>query len=161
MFHLSKRENCPNYRGHVKGGYVIACEQLYKIGSTFCPVMPQTRLFKRNEDAARAWNHRFKPVIDPPPKRTPVKPVPSGQAETKFKIPSQYGAAIKAARLGAGLSQRQVAQKLNTHTSNIIRLEMNRNQPTSRTLNKIADATGHQFIITVISPQPINSETSS
>ena len=61
--------------------------------------------------------------------------------------PSQLGAAIVAARRAAGLSQTELAAKLKTAQANVVRLEKGRTLPSTRTLERIAKATGHKLVI--------------
>ena len=50
--------------------------------------------------------------------------------------------AIIAARTAAGLSQEQLAKRMNTQQSFIARLERGRSLPSMRTMQKLAEATG-------------------
>jgi transcriptional regulator with XRE-family HTH domain len=50
--------------------------------------------------------------------------------------------AIIAARTAAGLSQEQLAKRMNTQQSFIARLESGRSLPSMRTMQKLAEATG-------------------
>jgi ribosome-binding protein aMBF1 (putative translation factor) len=50
--------------------------------------------------------------------------------------------AVIAARIKAGLSQEQLAQRMNTQQSFIARLESGRALPSIRTMQKLAEATG-------------------
>jgi transcriptional regulator with XRE-family HTH domain len=52
------------------------------------------------------------------------------------------GEKIKAARKFAELSQDQLAERLKSSRTQVIRLEKGRHTPTARTLQRIADATG-------------------
>jgi len=63
-------------------------------------------------------------------------------------VPTQLGAAILAARTAAKLSQIELALRLKTSQANVVRLEKGRSIPTTRTLQRIAKATGHALIIT-------------
>jgi ribosome-binding protein aMBF1 (putative translation factor) len=63
---------------------------------------------------------------------------------------SDLGAAIISARMAAGLSQIGLAERLKTSQSNIVRLEKGRSLPSSRTLQKIAKATGHELVISFV-----------
>jgi uncharacterized protein len=56
-------------------------------------------------------------------------------------------AAILKARIRAGLTQQQLAERLHTDQGNIARLERSRTQPTVRTLKRVAEATGHELVI--------------
>ena len=57
------------------------------------------------------------------------------------------------ARVAAGLSQAQLARKMKTTQSVIARLEGGRVRPSTRTLHKLADATGHRLKISL---EPVN-----
>jgi ribosome-binding protein aMBF1 (putative translation factor) len=57
-------------------------------------------------------------------------------------------AAIAAARSMAGLTQEQVAQRMHTTQSNVARLEAGRSRPSTRTLEKFAEAVGARLKIT-------------
>lgn len=50
--------------------------------------------------------------------------------------------AIIAARSAAGLSQEQLAKRMNTQQSFVARLESGRTLPSMRTVQKVAEATG-------------------
>jgi transcriptional regulator with XRE-family HTH domain len=60
---------------------------------------------------------------------------------------SDIGAAIVSARTAARLSQQELAAKLKTSRSNVIRLEIGRSIPSTTTLQRIAKATGHKLVI--------------
>jgi ribosome-binding protein aMBF1 (putative translation factor) len=87
------------------------------------------------------------PVAARPAKKlTPAKrskPLRAGAA-------SELGAAIMSARAAAGLSQIALAERLKTSQANIVRLEKGRSLPSSRTLQKIAKATGHDLVISFV-----------
>ncbi len=51
------------------------------------------------------------------------------------------------ARTNAGLSQRQLASKMKTSQSYIARLEGGREKPSTTTLRRFAEATGHRLVI--------------
>lgn len=57
-------------------------------------------------------------------------------------------AAIAAARAKAGLTQQEVAQRMQTSQSNVARLEAGRTAPSTRTLEKFAEAVGARLKIT-------------
>lgn len=75
---------------------------------------------------------------------TPAKPAKTLTADSI----SDLGAAILAARTAAGLSQIELASKLKTSQANVVRLEKGRSLPSTRTLERIAKATGHELVIT-------------
>jgi transcriptional regulator with XRE-family HTH domain len=54
---------------------------------------------------------------------------------------------ILRARTAANLTQTQLAERLKTDQGNIARLERGRSQATVRTLQRIAEATGHSLIV--------------
>ena len=56
-------------------------------------------------------------------------------------------AAVAKARLRAGLSQTQLAKRMKTTQSAIARLESGRAKPSTRTLQRFAEATGHRLKI--------------
>ena len=56
-------------------------------------------------------------------------------------------AAIAEARSRAGLTQEQVAQRMHTTQSNIARLEAGRTTPSTRTLERFAEAVGARLKI--------------
>jgi transcriptional regulator with XRE-family HTH domain len=56
-------------------------------------------------------------------------------------------AEVAKARLRAGLSQAELAKRMNTTQSTIARLESGRGKPSTRTLSRFAKATGHQLKI--------------
>lgn len=83
--------------------------------------------------------------------KPPLVPVQPKQAKPPKAViaatPSQLGTAILAVRQVAGLSQTELATKLKTAQGNIGRLEKGRTWPSTRTLERIARATGHKLII--------------
>jgi transcriptional regulator with XRE-family HTH domain len=56
-------------------------------------------------------------------------------------------AALAKARRRAGLSQAQLAKRMKTTQSTVARLENGRGQPSTRTLDRFAKATGHRLKI--------------
>ena len=64
-------------------------------------------------------------------------------------------AAIAKARRRAGLSQAELARRMNTTQSTVARLESGRGQPSTRTLLRFAKATGHRL---KISFQPVKEK---
>ncbi len=65
-----------------------------------------------------------------------------------------YGANIKAARKAAGLTQKQLADRLGISFVNISQLENNQRTPSIVTLQRLADALGiHIFDLTGIGPE--------
>jgi len=55
--------------------------------------------------------------------------------------------AVSKARARSGLSQAELAKRMNTTQSTIARLESGRAQPSTRTLARLASATGHRLRI--------------
>ena len=66
--------------------------------------------------------------------------------EDEFALASQ----IIAARARAGLSQAELAARMNTSQSAIARLESGRGSPSTRTLEKVAAATGTKLRINLV-----------
>lgn len=64
------------------------------------------------------------------------------------------GSRIREARLSAGLSQGQLARRINTSERNIVRWETSKNQPRVESVAAIAEATGRDvdFFLTVSVP---------
>ena len=60
--------------------------------------------------------------------------------------------AIIKARADAGLTQEQLAERMQTTRTAIARLEGGRQMPSTRTLAKLAEATGHSLRITFEKP---------
>ena len=60
--------------------------------------------------------------------------------------------ALIKARADAGLTQEQLAERMQTTRTAIVRLESGRQLPSTRTLARFADATGHQLRITFEKP---------
>jgi len=56
-------------------------------------------------------------------------------------------AAVAKARERAGLSQAELAKRMKTTQSTIARLESGRSHPSTRTLTRLAKATGHRLKI--------------
>ncbi len=63
--------------------------------------------------------------------------------EEEFELAS----AIIQTRNGAGLTQEQLAEKMNTSQAAVARLESGRAMPSTRTLEKFAEATGTRLKI--------------
>ncbi|MEO1243714.1 MAG: helix-turn-helix transcriptional regulator [Pseudomonadota bacterium] len=61
--------------------------------------------------------------------------------------PQEIGAALKALREEEGLTQDQVAERMGTDRSNIIRIEKGRSNITGDTIRKFAEATGNKPIL--------------
>jgi len=78
----------------------------------------------------------------------PLKPASQPPKEITASTAAQIGAAIIAARTTAGLSQTGLAERLKTAQQNIQRLEKGRGPPSTKTLLRIAKATGHKLVIT-------------
>jgi transcriptional regulator with XRE-family HTH domain len=56
-------------------------------------------------------------------------------------------AAVAKARLRSGLSQAELAKRMETTQSTVARLESGRGRPSTRTLDRFAKATGHRLKI--------------
>jgi ribosome-binding protein aMBF1 (putative translation factor) len=56
-------------------------------------------------------------------------------------------AAVAKARMRAGLSQAELARRMKTTQSTVARLESGRGRPSTRTLTRSANATGHRLKI--------------
>jgi ribosome-binding protein aMBF1 (putative translation factor) len=63
--------------------------------------------------------------------------------EEEFRLAS----ALIEARARAGLTQEKLAQRMKTKQTVIARLESGRTRPSTRTLERIAEATGHRLRI--------------
>ena len=63
--------------------------------------------------------------------------------QDEFALADQF---IKA-RSAAGLTQQELAKRMQTSQSYIARLEGGRETPSTRTLNRFAEATGHRVVI--------------
>lgn len=66
-------------------------------------------------------------------------------------------AAVAKARARAGLSQAELAKRMQTTQSTIARLESGRGLPSTRTLDRFAKATGHRLRISF---EPVQSKAS-
>ena len=62
-------------------------------------------------------------------------------------------AEVAQARLRSGLSQTELARQMKTTQSTIARLESGRGRPSTRTLHRFAEATGHRLKIS-FEPRP-------
>jgi ribosome-binding protein aMBF1 (putative translation factor) len=71
---------------------------------------------------------------------------PSSKVQ-RASVPDPIAAVILKARVRAGLTQQQLADRLHTDQANIARLERSRTQATVRTLKRIAEATGHELVV--------------
>ena len=66
---------------------------------------------------------------------------------------------IVAARTRAGLSQSQLAQRMDTTQSAIARLETGRNRPSIVTLRKLAEATDSRLVVRLDTVPPRSKQT--
>jgi len=66
--------------------------------------------------------------------------------DSEFALAAQ----IIAARALAGLSQAELAERMNTSQSAVARLESGRTRPSTRTLEKLAAATGTRLRISLV-----------
>lgn len=73
---------------------------------------------------------------------------PATRAEYEAQAP-EFAVAreLIAARLRAGLTQEQVAEKMQTTQSTIARMESGRTMPSLRTLSRYAEATGSRAVV--------------
>ncbi len=89
--------------------------------------------------------------------------IPAREAFAKWRQDPAYAAAyealdqefalasqIIAARARAGLSQAELAERMNTSQSAVARLESGRTRPSTRTLEKVAAATGTKLQISLV-----------
>ncbi len=90
---------------------------------------------------------KAKPALVPAEKKAEKKKGKPAKRKTAT-VPSDLAAAILAARTAAGLSQIELAVKLKSSQAHVLRLEKGRSQPSTRTLQNIAKATGHKLVIT-------------
>ena len=67
--------------------------------------------------------------------------------------------AIRNARTRAGLSQRELAERLGTTQSAVARLEGPRSNPTVATLERVLNATGHRLVLAAARREPGVDET--
>ncbi|MFW6373900.1 MAG: helix-turn-helix domain-containing protein, partial [Thermodesulfobacteriota bacterium] len=65
--------------------------------------------------------------------------------------------ALIKARIQAGLTQKELAQRMNTTQSVIARMEGGRVKPSSRTLERFAKATGMRMKISFVPDSPVNA----
>jgi len=65
-------------------------------------------------------------------------------------IQPHLAVAIAGARAAAGLSQIDLARRIKSSPANIVRLEKGRCNPSTRSLQRIAVATGHDLVISFV-----------
>ena len=65
--------------------------------------------------------------------------------------------ALIKARIQAGLTQKELARRMNTTQSVIARMEGGRVKPSSRTLERFAKATGMRMKISFVPDTPVNA----
>jgi ribosome-binding protein aMBF1 (putative translation factor) len=97
----------------------------------------------RTRSAARKGNRNDPPVrkAESPPARQP-----QGQGEYDALAPEfEIAAELLRARLRAGLSQAELAERMGTSQSTIARLENGHTLPGTKTLLRYAEATGSRF----------------
>ena len=88
------------------------------------------------------------------------KAIPVGRAFAEWRKDPDYVREFKSledefalaqlfisARGAAGLTQHELAKKMQTSQAYIARLESGREKPSTRTLNRFAKATGHRVVI--------------
>jgi ribosome-binding protein aMBF1 (putative translation factor) len=88
--------------------------------------------------ARRGKPKRSSPTIKAAPKPRPTKTACAGDP---------IAAAIICARMTAGLTQQQLAERLKTDQANVAPLENSRTEATVRSLKRIAAATGHRLMV--------------
>ena len=104
----------------------------------------------------------------PKPMRRKVRAVPHEEAIVQFRNRPGYQAAydnleaefsiisaLIRARLEAGLTQEQVAARMSSTQPAVARLESGGRMPSTRTLKRFADATGHRLKIVL---EPIDAK---
>jgi len=73
---------------------------------------------------------------------------PEAQAEYEAQAPEfELASELISARARAGLTQAELAQRMNTTQSTIARLESGRTLPSMRTLARFAEATGSRAVV--------------
>ncbi len=118
------------------------------------PVLASADLAKitRQIEAIQAAQDGKRPRKASATKPRLVPPLPIETAHTSKDVTatslSQLGAAILAVRKEAGLSQAELAARLNPPQPNVARLESGRSNPSTTTLHRIAKATGHKLVVT-------------
>jgi DNA-binding XRE family transcriptional regulator len=76
-------------------------------------------------------------LVTSPSRETSMRPINT----------TEIGNVIANARMAAGLTQHELAQRMKTDQANIARLERGRSLPSTRTLQRIARATGRRLVI--------------
>jgi uncharacterized protein len=118
------------------------------------PVLAQTDLAKITKQiqaiqAAQAAAPKGSKSKPPALSLVPAQPKPAkAHKEVTATSLAQLAGAILAARTAAGISQMELAARIKASQGNIVRLEKGRSIPTTRTLQRIAKATGHELAIT-------------
>jgi ribosome-binding protein aMBF1 (putative translation factor) len=100
----------------------------------------------RSKPATRRGRLRAPAELDPFLNRTPRRNLGCRRRRGALEQ-DPIAAAILKARMRAGLTQQQLADRLHTDQGNIARLERNRSQATVRTLKRVAEATGHELVV--------------
>jgi ribosome-binding protein aMBF1 (putative translation factor) len=117
------------------------------------PVLAGADISKLRARLAQIEARQARQTVTPRPTRarTEGASVPSKRPRPpakKRRVPRDpIAEAIFKARTRAGLTQRQLADRLKTDQGNIARLERSRTEATVRTLKRVAEATGHELVI--------------
>jgi ribosome-binding protein aMBF1 (putative translation factor) len=74
-----------------------------------------------------------------------------GYAKAHTELAAEFMLAdeLIAARAAAGLTQAALAKRMNTTQTVVARLESGKKMPSTRTLERFANATGHKLVITL------------
>jgi ribosome-binding protein aMBF1 (putative translation factor) len=135
------------------GAPVLASADIAKITSQICAIQsaqPASRSNKRG--AVTQATPSMQPqtaitAVPAMPPKPPALPKPKGiTAMTLKQLPN----VVLAARNAAGITQDELAARLKTSPASVLRLEKGRSTPNTRTLQRIASATGHELHITFV-----------
>jgi uncharacterized protein len=118
------------------GTPVLAEADITRLKSKFAQLEGRQQLGRATPKSAKVVRAKTAAKKGPPTRRRAPRPLPR----------DPLAAAIVRARTTAGLTQDQLAKRLNTHQANIARLERH-THATVRTLQRIAAATGHRLVI--------------
>lgn len=91
------------------------------------------------------------PESDEPPSRKPRRAFP-GPTPATVELLRRFGADFKAARLDAGLSQRQIAAAIDTVRQTVTKVEAGRLNLTVDVMQRLADAVGRELEL-VLTPR--------
>jgi ribosome-binding protein aMBF1 (putative translation factor) len=118
---------------------VLAATDIAKLKTAFARIQSG-----RGSTKAPAPKRTNAPARVSSPKRAPGRTVTAARRPPNS---DPIAAVILRARTAANLTQTQLAERLKTDQGNIARLERGRSQATVRTLQRIAEATGHSLIV--------------